>query len=49
MITKLSKKFVIVCQVGKEPRVLSKKLKASLTLATVNVHEFTIRKTLNNW
>ena len=39
---------VIVGEVTKDPRVTSKQLKASLTLANVNVHESTIRRTLNN-
>ncbi len=39
---------VIVCEVAKVPRVTSKQLKAFLTLANVNVHEPTIRGTLNN-
>ncbi len=39
---------VIVCEVEKVPRVTSKQLKAFLTLANVNVHEPTIRRTLSN-
>uniref|UniRef100_A0A8C4TBF5 Transposase n=1 Tax=Erpetoichthys calabaricus TaxID=27687 RepID=A0A8C4TBF5_ERPCA len=39
---------VIVGEVTKDPRVTSKQLKASLTLANVHVHESTIRRTLNN-
>ncbi len=39
---------VIVCEVAKVPRVTSKQLKAFLTLANVNVHEPTIRRTLSN-
>ncbi len=39
---------LIVCKVAMEPRVTSKQLKAFLTLANVNVHEFIIRRTLNN-
>ncbi len=39
---------VIVCEVAKVPRVTSKQLKAFLTLAYVNVHEPTIRRTLSN-
>ncbi len=35
-----------VCEVAKVPRVTSKLLKAFLTLANVNVHEPTIRRTL---
>ena len=41
-------RHVKVPEVTKEPRVTSKQTKASLTLANVNVHEFTIRRTLNN-
>ncbi len=40
---------VIVCKVAKIPRVTSKQLKAFLTLANVNVHESTIRRTLSWW
>ncbi len=39
---------VIVCEVAKVPRVISKQLKAFLTLSNVNVHEPTIRRTLSN-
>ncbi len=39
---------VIVCEVANVPRVTSKQLKAFLTLANVNVHEPTIRRTLRN-
>ncbi len=39
---------VIVCEVAKVPRGTSKQLKAFLTLANVNVHEPTIRRTLSN-
>ncbi len=39
---------VIVCEVAKVPRETSKQLKAFLTLANVNVHEPTIRRTLSN-
>ncbi len=39
---------VIVCEVAKVPRVTSKQLKAFLTLANVNVHEPTIRRTRSN-
>ncbi len=39
---------VIVCEVAKVPRVTSKQLKVFLTLANVNVHEPTIRRTLSN-
>ncbi len=39
---------VIVCEVVKVPRVTSKQLKTFLTLANVNVHEPTIRRTLSN-
>ncbi len=39
---------VIVCELAKVPRVTSKQLKAFLTLANVNVHEPTIRRTLSN-
>ncbi len=38
---------VIVCEVAKVPRVTSKQLKVFLTLANVNVHESTIRRTLS--
>ncbi len=38
---------VIVCEIAKVPRVTSKQLKAFLTLANVNVHEPTIRRTLS--
>ncbi len=38
---------VIVCKIAKVPRVTSKQLKAFLTLANVNVHEPTIRRTLS--
>ncbi len=38
----------VVCEVAKVPRVTSKQLKAFLTLANVNVHEPTIRRTLSN-
>ena len=34
-------------EVTRDPRVMSRKLKASLGVVTVNVHEFTIRRTLN--
>ncbi len=39
---------VIVCEAANVPRVTSKQLKAFLTLANVNVHEPTIRRTLSN-
>ncbi len=39
---------VIVCEVAKVPRVTSKQLKVFLTLANVNVHEPSIRRTLSN-
>ncbi len=39
---------VIVCEVAKVPMVTSKQLKAFLTLANVNVHEPTIRRTQSN-
>ncbi len=39
---------VIVCEVANVPRVTSKQLKDFLTLANVNVHEPTIRRTLSN-
>ncbi|MBN3293577.1 TCB1 transposase, partial [Polypterus senegalus] len=41
-------RHVIVGEVTKDPRVTSKQLKASLTLANVHVHESTIRRTMNN-
>ncbi len=41
-------KRVIVCKVAKVPRISSKQLKAFLTLANVNVHEPTIRRTWSN-
>ncbi len=41
-------KRVIVCEVAKVLRVTSKQPKAFLTLANVNVHEPTIRRTLSN-
>ncbi len=40
---------VIVCEDAKVPRVTSKQLKAFLTLANVNVHEPTIRRTAASW
>ncbi len=39
---------VQVCEVAKVPRVTSKQVKTFLTLAKVNVHEPTIRRTLSN-
>ncbi len=39
---------IIVCEVANVPRVTSKQLKALLTLANVNGHEPTIRRTLRN-
>lgn len=41
-------RWVIVCELLEEPRVGSKKLKASIMLASVNVHESKIRRALNN-
>lgn len=38
---------MIVGQATKDPRVTTEQLKASLALATVNVHE-SIRRTMNN-
>lgn len=35
-------------EITKDPRVISKDLKVSPTLAVVSVHEFTINQTLNN-
>ncbi|XP_016383721.1 protein lin-54 homolog [Sinocyclocheilus rhinocerous] len=43
------RKFKIIVIVHEEPRVTSKQLKASLKLANINVHESTIRTTLNNY
>ncbi len=46
VVWKVKAECAIVCEVAKVSRVTSRQLKAFLTLANVNVHEPTIRRTL---